>query len=117
VNATELLVDGLAAARLAKLVTSDYITAEAREAVIVQAYSDADRTLAAPAPGVRELGALPDEDPEPPKAAVLVTCPWCVGMYVAAGVVAARAVAPRLWGPVARVLAVAAIAGELGARG
>ena len=47
---------------------------------------------------------------------VLVNCPWCTGVWVAAGVQAASTFAPRAWRPVARALAVAAIAGVAGAR-
>ena len=40
-------------------------------------------------------------------------CPWCAGMWVAAGVAAARAWAPRWWDPAATVLALSAVAGLL----
>lgn len=40
-------------------------------------------------------------------------CPWCVGVYVAAGVLVARRVAPRAWPVVARWLTAAQIAGLL----
>lgn len=41
----------------------------------------------------------------------LVGCPWCVSVYVAAGIVAARRVAPVLWGPLAAGLACSAVTG------
>lgn len=55
---------------------------------------------------IGEVGAL----------TTLVNCPWCVGVYAAAGVSLARAVAPVSWRAVARALALSAVAGELGAR-
>jgi hypothetical protein len=51
--------------------------------------------------------AMADEA-DAPKLATLVTCRWCAGVWIAAGVVLARRVAPRQWAPVAEVLAVAA---------
>lgn len=45
------------------------------------------------------------------KAITGLQCYWCTGMYVAFAVVAARAVVPRVWGPVARALAFSAAAG------
>jgi hypothetical protein len=41
---------------------------------------------------------------DPPKLATLVTCRWCAGMWIAAGVT----LAPRAWDPVARGLALSA---------
>lgn len=41
----------------------------------------------------------------------VITCDWCIGQWVAFGVVAARKVAPKLWGPVALALAYSAVAG------
>ena len=46
-----------------------------------------------------------DALPEPPKLARLITCRWCAGVWIAAGVVGARSLAPRAWTPVARALA------------
>ena len=76
-----LVVDALAAYRLTRLVTEDRITAPLRDRV--------------PAGWASEL----------------VGCSWCVGVWAAAGVVAARRLAPRAWTPVAEVLAVAAVVG------
>lgn len=50
-----------------------------------------------------------------PKAAELITCRWCAGMWVSLGVVAARRLAPRLWDPLARALAFSAGAALLAA--
>lgn len=38
----------------------------------------------------------------------LLGCPYCVGVWVAAGVAVFRAVAPRAWRQTARMLAIAA---------
>lgn len=43
----------------------------------------------------------------------LVDCPWCLGFWVSAGVVAADAVAPKLWRPLALALALSAAVGHL----
>lgn len=48
-----------------------------------------------------------------PKVAEFLGCPWCAGFWISIGVVGARRFAPRLWDPVARVLATSAIAGIL----
>jgi hypothetical protein len=41
----------------------------------------------------------------------LVRCSWCVGIYAAFGVVAARRLVPRGWAPIGDALAVAAVVG------
>jgi hypothetical protein len=45
------------------------------------------------------------------KGAALIDCPWCLSPYVAAGVVLARSVHPRVWGLIARALAFSAVTG------
>lgn len=108
-----LLLDALATFRLVRLVTSDTITAEARDAVIRRAYVRAGRSTAKPFDG-RPGGWADDvvpNDPDPPKLATLVTCPWCAGFWVALVVVAARRRAPRSWALVAEALALSAAAG------
>lgn len=52
-------------------------------------------------------------DEEPPRLAELLTCRWCAGFWVAAFVVTARRVFPRLWAPVGDVFATAALVGFL----
>lgn len=64
------------------------------------------------APTLLEAGG----NAEPSKLAYWITCPWCLGVWVAAGVVIARRVAPRVWDPVARLLALSAIAGAASTR-
>lgn len=80
----KLLVDTLAVARLTRLVTRDRIT-------------------------IRPRNWVWEHAPEP--IAGLVDCSWCVSMYVAFGVVAARRFAPRAWSPVAAALAMSEVAG------
>lgn len=112
--------DALAAFRLTKLVVDDMLTAELRDAVIQQAYVAAGREGEALRqleerghelrPGIWAEEVVPN-DSDPPKLAFLVTCPWCAGMWVALGVVAARRLLPRAWEPLAEALALSAAAG------
>jgi hypothetical protein len=98
-----LALDLLATYRLTRLATADVISEPVRMAVL-------RRVGAEPPPG--------DEDPtaqevveslqDPPRLATLVTCRWCAGMWIAAGVTAARLVAPRTWDVAARGLALSA---------
>lgn len=112
----ELLLDALASYRLTKLVVDDQLTAEARDAVIRWAYdrAPAKPNVPAPAVDVTAPGSWADvvaEDDDPPKLAFLVTCPWCAGMWVSLGAVAASSLAPRAWRPLRRALAMSAAAG------
>lgn len=43
----------------------------------------------------------------------LVSCPWCLGFWVSVGVVAADALVPKLWRPLALSLALSAAVGHL----
>lgn len=107
-----LAVDALATFRLTRLVTEDYLTARPRERFIRHAYLSAGKRLLPPALD-RAAGTLPYTDTDPPKLAVLITCPWCSGVWVAAGVVLARHLAPTWWHPLSLVLAFSAVAGLL----
>lgn len=118
----DLVLDGLATYRLTKLVVDDELTREIREGVIERAYTAAGRREQQMAGwvGSDDPGSVPgvwtevvNNDPDPPKIATLVTCPWCAGMWVALGVVAARRVAPRVWAPFAKALAMSATTGLL----
>jgi hypothetical protein len=82
----EFVIDTLAAARIVRLVTEDTITEPARAWI---------------------------DEHAPEKLSDLVTCPWCMGVWVAAGVFAARRVAPRAWDPLARALALAELASAI----
>ena len=79
-----LATDALAAYRLTRLVTRDWITDGIRS---------------------RARAALGDG------TADFLACPWCVGVWVAAAVTAARALLPEAWQWPARGLSAAAIVG------
>lgn len=115
------IVDALATYRLTRLVTKDQLTARLREAVIRAVYT---RNGAVTTAGDDFTDYLnPDvwvdhveNDPDAPSLAYLITCPWCAGFWLAAGVVLARRWFPRLWGPVAEALALSAVAGLVAER-
>lgn len=123
-NALVLLADTLAAYRLTRLVVVDQLTAEPRDYLVRAAYEAAGRRsemehqhpelVTSQVPSVWADVAVPN-DADPPKLAILTTCPWCAGMWVALGVVAARNIAPRLWGPLAKALAISACSGLVAA--
>ena len=89
----DVIVDGLAAHRLARLITTDVITSPLREAVL-------DRVW-------------PSREGDEPRVATLITCPWCVGVWCALVALVARKVAPTLWRDAAHVLAAASLAGGI----
>jgi hypothetical protein len=99
------LVDALATYRLTRLATADVISEPVRMAVL-------RRTGAEPPPGEDDPTAqeVVESLTDPPRLATLVTCRWCAGMWIAAGVTAARLAAPRAWEPVSRGLALSAAA-------
>jgi hypothetical protein len=119
VSALDLLVDVAAVHRLTRLVTEDVITQELRDDVIRSAYArgDARQRTHASALLLDDITWLDivERDADPPKLAVLVTCRWCASIWIAGGVVAARLVAPRLWGHGARLLALSSAATLLAA--
>jgi len=104
----DLLIDVLATYRLTRLATADIVSEPIRLAVLRRV-----GLVGASAPGD---GGAPTaqqmvEDVErPPGLATLVTCRWCAGIWIAAGVGVARTVAPRTWAPVGRALALSAAA-------
>lgn len=109
-TAVDLAVDAVAAYRITRLITEDTITETPRWAVIEHAYRHD--------PGDGPTGAetwddYARNDPDPPKLATLVTCRWCMGVWVGAAVVVARRVAPRVWAPVADAAVCAAAAALL----
>lgn len=83
----DLVTDSLAVWRIVRFIQRDSLIEEPREAVI------------------NRWGHL--------KITELLTCPWCLSIWVAAGVVLARAAAPRVWGMIARGLAFSAGAGVI----
>ncbi len=86
----DLLVDALASYRVTRLLVSDGIVDRQRHAIV-------DR--------LRRGGHR--------KVVELSECPWCIGFWVACGVVAARRVIPRTWAPVAEAFAFSAVSGLL----
>ncbi len=109
----EVVIDALAAARLSRLVRTDRITAPAREVVLARAYRRRRLTMH---PSVSSWSDHAVLDRDPPKIAVLLDCPWCVGVWVAAAIAVAGRLAPRAWRPAARALAVAYAAGWIESR-
>lgn len=89
----DVATDVLAVHRLTRLIVEDEITSDLRN----KWYDKHD-------PGTTKLGYL-------------VSCPWCMSMYVAAGAVVARKVAPNLWGPLASALAMSSVVGLMSKRG
>jgi len=88
-SAVEVVVDALAVHRLTRLVQDDEVW---------------------PMPELREayLRRVGDS-----RWADLASCPWCLSVWIAGGVVAARLLFPRAWPWIARVLAGSATAGHL----
>lgn len=114
-----MLTDAGAAYRLTRLVTADTLVDRPRDRIVRRSYLATRRHLFTPETLEGLDGedgawsAWAREDQHPPKLAELVTCPWCSGVWIGFGIVAARTVAPRAWRPVARALTLAA-AGALG---
>ncbi|MCU1498600.1 MAG: hypothetical protein JWM47_2553 [Acidimicrobiales bacterium] len=106
-EALDLLVDAFAAYRLTRLATADVISEPFRRSMVGRALGWGPEELAAASPTAQEAVDALDH---PPKAARLITCRWCAGMWIAGGVVAARQVVPGAWAPVARALAVSSVA-------
>jgi len=102
VDPVELAVDVLATYRLTRLATADVISEPLRQAVLRRVGLSASGDPNTPAE------ALVAAEDDPPPLATLVTCRWCAGIWIAAGVGLARSVAPQAWSPVARALALSA---------
>ena len=98
-----LAVDVLATYRLTRLATADVISEPVRQAVLRQVGAE-------PPPGEEDPTAqeIVESLDEPPRLATLVTCRWCAGVWIAAGVSVARRLAPGPWDVVARGLALSA---------
>jgi hypothetical protein len=97
------LIDVLATYRLTRLATADVIGEPVRMALLRKAGAE-------PPPGEGDPTAqeVVEGLEHPPRLATLITCRWCAGVWIAAGVTVARAVAPRAWEPVSRGLALSA---------
>lgn len=109
----ELIVNGLAAYRVTRLVTRDTITRRLREHALALIYAGAEQVRDGDGRLI-EFGSLVDrvewERDDAPKLAVLLLCPWCVGVWVGFGVMVLRRVMPRVWSPIAEGLALGALA-------
>jgi hypothetical protein len=81
----DLIIDSLAAHRLTRLAVEDVITEPIREMVFEK---------------------FP---PHPRSLSYALTCPHCAGVWVGAGIVAARLLAPRAWRVAAVGLATASV--------
>jgi hypothetical protein len=82
----DLLVDALAGHRLVRLVQQDTITQHWRDGLL--------------------------HNPEATSSLVeLLHCPWCLSVHVGAAITAARAIAPRWWGPLGKALAISSVVG------
>lgn len=89
--ALSVALDAVAVYRLVRLLQQDQITEVPREAFI--------RRYGVVRHGV-DWGAL-------------ASCPWCLSVWIGAGVVLARTAAPRVWGMAARGLAFSAGTGVI----
>ena len=89
----QVAFDALASYRVTRLLVSDGIANRPRDALTARLERRGHRKLVE-----------------------LIECPWCTGFWVAAGVVAARRLAPRAWDPLAEVLAYSAAAGLIASR-
>lgn len=89
-NAVLLVLDALATWRLTRLLIDDSITFWLRKPLV--------------------------EGRGPAWLADLMTCPWCLSIWIATGVVVAQVLVPGQWIYVAAVLAFSAVAGLLEAQ-
>jgi hypothetical protein len=99
----KLVVDVLATARLARLVQRDTLTEPLRERIVAYSYRGPNGLRPRPGELTWQQHAMLDDDA--PKLADLLDCTWCVAVWCAAFVTLARRTAPRLWDPIATMLA------------
>lgn len=139
-SGAELAVDGLAVYRLTRLFAADTFPpiAKARDYLQNLYPQEGDRVdedlvlddddlesdvrrefegrgvlgerVVVPVTGSPETGWVADESSA---VGELLSCRWCISMYVAAGALAFRRFAPRTWRALASVLAGSAVAGLL----
>lgn len=105
----ELLLEALGVYRLTRLVTKDTITQPIRARIVRFAYQLRDGETERDIP-LAAWDRMVEDDDDPPKLAVLVTCRWCAGFWIAMLAVIARAVAPKAWQRVATVMTLSAAA-------
>lgn len=118
----DLLEDSLATYRLTRLVTKDKIAEPLRHWWIRDAYAGAEYPAAPTRQWARDAlegrnGQREDPeqavqlDPEAPKLAYFITCPWCVGIWIALLCALLRWILPApAWRALRRMLATSAIA-------
>ncbi len=99
-----MLLDALATYRLTRLATADVISEPIRQAVL--------RRTGADLPEGDDLSAqeIVESLKDPPRLGTLITCRWCAGIWIAAGVSVARTLFPKTWHPIARGLAMSSAA-------
>lgn len=85
----DLITDALATHRLTRLVIEDEITFPLRERIFKK------------------------YPPSPNRWSYALTCPHCSSVWIGAGVVLARTIAPKAWRPVAIALALSSATGLL----
>lgn len=94
----DLIVDALAVHRLTRMAIEDRVPFGAvRSAVVRRAYERQSN----------------DGSSEQPYVVELLSCPWCMSIWVAGGVMVARRLSPRAWRPLALILAASSITGLL----
>lgn len=103
IGPVDLTVDAFATARLTRLITADRITRRSRADLIRKVYGHDHTMTDLSDVEVEDYAA---DDPDSPFAASLLTCGACCSVWIAFGVCVARRLMPRVWGPVARMLAV-----------
>lgn len=99
-NALQFVVQALAAYRLTRLAQEDDLP---------------------PLPALRARLYEIEQGADPHTSAGKITrelvygfgCPWCLGFWVSVGVLAANALFPALWRPLASALALSAVVGQL----
>jgi hypothetical protein len=104
-----VVLNGLAVHRLTRLVTHDKITESARERALQIIYRISGRQLASPTPTVRSKGSPPKNDPL--TLATLITCPWCMSIWILGGVLVLERARPEVWSKIRDAAAAASIAG------
>jgi hypothetical protein len=97
-----LAVNALAAYRLTRLWTRDYLPPQAHVPKQVQEKQDE----------VQDAKGTTADHP----LSELVHCPWCVGFWISVGVVGAATLAPRAWRPLATALAFSAVVANIAVR-
>lgn len=139
---TELIIDTLAIARITRLVTTDQMTASWRDRLWARypiegmrldrsdgwRFTDTEASRWVDTPGlgyqlvtvgvehaIAEDGSHAHVTDSHPLGYV-ASCDWCSSVWIACGVVAARALAPRAWRPLARALAGSQLTGMLTSR-